>query len=126
MTRLEKITEFLESLTCDIDLAKYADEKLTSYDDLREAIEDANGFDVEIIYHVTALEYLMKNDPSLSYSCELAADMGIETRNINSELLASLLASQNARESFESLEDEITTFFENLDAEQAEQEDGEK
>lgn len=119
MTRQEKIKEFLDGLESEMDLGQYATEELNSFDDLRDAIEDENGFDQEIIYHATAMEYLLKNDPSLRESCGLAADMGFETKNINAELLASILATQNCREEFEGLEDEINDFFTELNETEA-------
>ena len=77
-------------------------------------IEENNGFDVDIIYFSNAIDFLAKNDPSLQGSLELASDYGFELRNLNSEILASLLASKIAREEFYQLEDEINDFFEEL------------
>jgi hypothetical protein len=74
-------------------------------------IEDNQGFDSEIIYYSRAIEYLQENDPSLRNSLEIASEYGYEVSNLNSEILASLLASQNIREDFYKLEDEITEFF---------------
>lgn len=77
-------------------------------DELSDYIdEQSNGFQVEIIYHVKAMEYLMENDPSLHYSLEIASEFGYETKNLNSELLASLLASQNEREEFDNIRDDL-------------------
>ena len=45
MTRQEKIKEFLDGLESEMDLGQYATEELNSFDDLRDAIEDENGFD---------------------------------------------------------------------------------
>ena len=59
------------------------------------------------------MDYLREHDNSLSESMEIANDYGYEPKNINSELLASLLASQNAREEFYELENEIEEFLTN-------------
>lgn len=77
-------------------------------DDLTDEIdEQTNGFQVEIIYHNRAMEYLSENDPSLQYSLEIAKDLGFELENLNSETLATLLASQNEREAYDEIKDEL-------------------
>ena len=53
------------------------------------------------------MTYLSENDFSLSESIEIAVDMGYSLENINSELLASLHASQKARDDFNGITDEI-------------------
>ena len=66
------------------------------YDELRD-----NGFfDVEIIYYYKAIEYLQDNDSSLCESLEIATEFGYTTENLNSELLASLHASQQRMDKF--------------------------
>ena len=85
-----------------------------AFDSIYEAINESNGFDIEIIYYSNAIEYLTRNDNSLRESIEIAVDYGYELKNINSELLASLLASQNSREQFYNYENEINNFFNTL------------
>ncbi len=51
----------------------------------------------------------------------LAADAGYEVKNLNSELLASLLASENTYKDFFDLKGEIDTFFEELPEEEEEE-----
>jgi len=82
-------------------------EDINNSDDLIEIIEDNNGFDIDIIYYSKAIKYLSEHDASLSESMEIASDMGYSTENLNSELLASLHASQKAREDFHDITDEI-------------------
>jgi hypothetical protein len=82
-------------------------EDINNSDDLLELIEDNNGFDIDIIYYSKAIKYLAENDASLNQSIDLAVDMGYELQNVNSELLASLHASQKAREDFHDITDEI-------------------
>ena len=118
-TRIDKMKAFYNTLNCEnIDIAYFADEKHQSFEDLREAIEDGNGFDVEIIYYSRAIEYLTENDNSLRESLAIAQDMGYEPKNLSSEILASLLASQNSREEFNELESDIEAFFEELNEEE--------
>lgn len=122
-TRLERMKEFYATLKSEIDLPYFADEDHQSTDDLRDAIEDGNGFDIEMIYYSNAIDYLQNNDPSLRESLSIAQDLGYETKNLNSEILASLLASQNSREEFSELESQIDAFFEELNAEDEEEEE---
>jgi len=117
MNRLEKLKAFLGTLNSEIDLPYFATDEMQSFEDLREAIEENNGFDCEVIYYASAMDYLRENDDSLRESLQLAADFGFELKNLNSEILASLLKSQNLRTDFEELESEITEFFEELNEE---------
>ena len=85
---------------------------INSYDELEEILNENGAYNIEIIYYYKAMEYLQENDTSLSESMSIADEYGYEPKNINSELLASLLASQNAREEFYDLQDEIEEFLE--------------
>jgi len=121
MTRAEKIEKFLreEIKLRHIDLLDYINaENVNSFNDIYEQVEEQGGFNVEIIYYSRAMEYLMENDTSLQNSMELAADFGYTPENINSELLASLLASQYSMEELYKYEHEITEFFNTLDNEE--------
>ena len=120
--QIEKIKTFLDTLsTSYIDVTYMVDIEQIDLDNpfqsIVEQVEDQNGFDVEIIYYATAMEYLTENDTSLRESLEIASDLGYETKNLNSELLASLLASQLERDNFYALQEEIETFFEELNEE---------
>lgn len=77
------------------------------YEDLQEQINQE-----EVIYYSNAMEYLLQNDPSLQLSCELANDMGYTLKDINSELLATILQQQNLHEELNSLRDDIENCFE--------------
>ena len=85
---------------------------INSYDELEEELNENGAFDIEIIYYYKAMEYLKEHDTSLSESMEIAHECGFELKNINSEVLASLLASQNARDEFYELQNEIVEFLE--------------
>lgn len=122
-TRQNKIVDFLKTLKSEIDLPYFADADQRNFDDLQEAIDDGQGFDIEIIYYSRAIEYLQENDASLRESLEIAADMGYELKNLSSEVLASLLASQNSRSEFAELETEINDFFDTLNEEEANEEE---
>lgn len=106
MTKLERLeTIKIENL----DMTYYIQdiEDIQDFDDLYELLDDNRAFEVEIIYYSEAIKYLMEHDASLRESMEIASEYGFETSNINSELLASLLASQKVREDFYSYQDEI-------------------
>ena len=115
--RLIKMNKFYNSLKTETSLQDFSDADHNSFDDLRNSIEENNGFDIEIIYYSRAMEYLKDNDNSLRESLQLADELGYEPKNLSSEILASLLASQNARSEFEKLENEITSFFDELNNE---------
>ena len=86
---------------------------ITDADGLENKITyNSNPFDEEIIYYSRALEYLSENDPSLRESLELAAGMGYGVGDLNSELLASILASEKNRKTWSSHRDEITEMIE--------------
>ena len=121
MKRSEKIEKFFreEIKMNHIDIMYYVDaESVNSLNDVYESIDEQNGFDVDIIYYRDAMEYLMERDTSLRESLEIAHEYGYTTDNLNSELLASLLASKECREEFMSYEDEITEFFNSLEDEE--------
>ena len=114
-----KITSFLQSLNTEISITDFIEidwenNQELNFDNIEEEINDNNGFDLEIIYYSNAIEYLKNNDPSLRYSLELADEYCYTIDTLSSEILASLLYSQNEREKFNNLEDEINEFFDDL------------
>ena len=122
-TRTEKIETFFAELDQKIDLndniINYVDidsiDENDAFTSIYEMIEENDGFNCEVIYYSSAIKYLQENDPSLQESLEIASDYGFETKNLNSEVLASLLKSQNVRCEFLELRDEINEFFESLE-----------
>ena len=119
-----KIKYFLSNLDTKIDVSNYVDvnniDLVNPFDSICKMIEENGGFDIEIIYYSNAIDFLAKNDPSLIESLEIASELGYEVQNLNSEILASLLASKLVREEFYELEDEINSFFEALEEEKKE------
>lgn len=121
-----KIEDFLVKLISknfdDIDILYHVDEvQDIPFDDafayIEDRIRDNGGFDVEIIYYTKAIEYLSNEDPSLQESLEIAYECGYTTDNLDSELLASLLASTRLAEAFCELHGDIEEFFEELEVE---------
>ena len=122
-TRNEKIETFFAELDKVIDLndnlINYIDiesiDATDAFNSIYDMIEENDGFNCEVIYYSNAIKYLQENDPSFKESLEIAAEYGYETKNLNSEILASLLKSQNVRDEFSELRDEINEFFESLE-----------
>lgn len=81
------------------------------YQTLSELLDEGGYFDIEIIYYDRAMEYLSENDRSLNESLEIANEMGYTPDNLNSEILASLLASRIERDKFYELQCDIEDFF---------------
>ncbi len=69
-------------------------------DKIEGQIEENGGFNVEIVYNSNAMEYLSEHDPSLEDSLNLAMEFGYKIDDLNSEILASLLASEASRQKF--------------------------
>lgn len=123
----EKIKELIkiieeEQHTTNLDIMYYIDE----YDLL--AIEDVNQLkeyfevinedryitDEDVIYFNDAMNYLQENDVSLIKSISIATDLGYSLQNLNSEVLASLLKSQNNMDEFNDLVTNIINRAEDL------------
>lgn len=91
---------------------------------IQEYFQENNLLDQEIIYHSNAIEFLKRHDQSLSQSLELANEYGYTIENINSELLASLLANKHAQEEFDDFlaSDTLQEIFDFLALENLQQE----
>ena len=117
---IELTMDFLGSLKIDnLNVLDFIDEsdinsELT-YNKITDILDDNNAFDVEIVYYSSAIKYLAENDPSLRDSLELACEYGYSPRDLSSEILASLLASDRLRNNWSDLEEEITEFFNSLE-----------
>jgi hypothetical protein len=76
-------------------------------DEIEGKILDNGTLDVEIIYYASAIEYLKENDPSLQESMEYAHDLGFACDKLNSEILASLHASEQNKDTFGDKREEL-------------------
>lgn len=90
------------------DCFQYGD--FESADELIESLREEINQE-EVIYYRTAMEYLMENDNSLHESMALAHDMGYEAKDINSELLATILKQQNLNEELNDLVSDIEEIY---------------
>ena len=104
-----EFTDYINSY----DVVPYIDLDINQVKDTEEIqdliktyILDNNLDQVEIIYYSKAMDYLHKNDSSLFESMQIAAELGYETQNLNSELLATLHATHKHMDNFD-IEDEI-------------------
>jgi len=122
-----KIKNFLRELDTEVDVLNYIDidniDFENAFDSIKDMIEDNNGFDFEVIYYSNAIDYLSENDPSLRESLSLAHEMGYTADNLSSEILASLLKTENVKNEFDELESEINDFFAELEEEEEEEEE---
>ena len=122
-TKTEKIEAFFAELDQQIELNDYifnyldieSIDKNDAFSSIYDMIDENRGFDIEVIYYSNSIKYLQENDPSLNDSLEIAAELGYEVKNLNSEILASLLKSQNVRDEFLDFRDEINDFFHELE-----------
>jgi len=109
--QIDDLIKLFEDYAEDIDIDSILHyneiEDINDSDDLLELIEDNQGFNIDIIYYSKAMDYLAENDASLSESVAIASEYGYSTESINSELLASLHASQKARDDFWDITNEI-------------------
>tara|TARA_R110000803_G_scaffold175884_1_gene238426 strand:- start:1141 stop:1569 length:429 start_codon:yes stop_codon:yes gene_type:complete len=87
---------------------------LTDVNDIFDDLQNNGYFNEEVIYYSTAIRYLKENDPSLTESLEIATEYGYEAKSLNSELLATLHASQKKENTFfEDIAPELETLFNN-------------
>lgn len=79
--------------------------------DLTDLLTENGYFDVEIIYHSNAMKYLTDNDPSLTRAFAIASEYGLDVKNLNSERLASMVASEDLIDFYYSKREEIEEFL---------------
>jgi len=115
-TKQEKVLDFIETIySGDVDFRYYLEgNEWDNTDDINELISDNSGFYFEVINYGSAIDYLRENDVSLSESIGLANEMGFDFSNVNSEVLASLLKSENERYEWDEVANEIQEFIDNL------------
>lgn len=125
----KEIEDFISALNTEIYVWNYIEideiDLDNPYDSICQMIDENGGFNGEIIYYANAMEYLTKNDTSLQESLSIADGLGYSLKELNSEILATLLNSQNIQNDFYDLKDDIEEFFDEirLKIEQEESED---
>ena len=95
--------------------------------EIREILEDYDFIDSvcreEVNYYLSAMDYLRENDPSLRESLELAEEYGFFNKDaklrLNSEILASLLKTNNNKINYEEIKikifEELNSYLERFD-----------
>ena len=127
----KEIEDFISALSTEIDIWNYIEideiDLDNPFDSIINAITNEGVFYIagEITYYDTAIDYLRLNDNSLQESLAIAYGLGYSPRDLNSEILATLLNSQNIQNDFYDLKDSIEKFFDEirLKIEQGESED---
>ena len=94
-------TDYLRDVSFNMD-----EDEISSTDNVIEYIEEGIN-EIEVIYYANAMKILMENDPSLQESMGYADDMGYSCGDINSELLATILCQEKAREELYDIRDDI-------------------
>ena len=128
----EKIFDFNDYILnhcAESDIQEIEDENdLENY--LNKINEDMDITSAEVIYYANAIKYLAENDQSLNESIDIAIQYGYDLNNINSELLASLLKSQNNLNDYylfiENCVSEFTSFLAEYEDEEDEEEEESK
>lgn len=82
---------------------------LDDFDDFKNILIE--NFDSQIIGYSQAIEFLQKNDNTLKESLSLAYDLGYSLKNLNSEILASLLVAGNFSELVNDSSDDLEAIF---------------
>ena len=106
MTRNEELKKLLENTN--LDCLDYQDFETAEelIDNMRTQISED-----EVIYYSNAMEYLSRNDASLKDSIEIALEFGYELKDINSELLATLLNQKLLDEELSGIENRIKDIY---------------
>ena len=118
----EQVIDLLSKSDSEIDYRYHlGGEDFEDFEDIRNILDEAGAFNVDIIYYSRAMEYLSNNDNSLNRSLALADDMGYTPGNLNSEILASLLASDIERENFEDMGSAVTDLIDGSEEEEEEE-----
>jgi hypothetical protein len=101
--QVKQIKELFQftNLMCDVDLDYHlTGEEVDSAQCIERILSDNDCFNVDIIYYHRAMDFLIRHDGSLKDSLRIAEDFGFDLSDLNSETLASLLASQMIHEEF--------------------------
>lgn len=110
-TKLNLLDDLFNDYLDDICVSDYLDDDeiqdINDAEDLYTELINSDAFNIEIIYYSRAMDYLSENDFSLSESIDIAVELGYSLEDINSELLASLHASEKVKEDFWLIKNDI-------------------
>lgn len=104
---IDKIQDILDDTEWLVDVPFDMDEsEIGSAEDVFDYIEYRIN-DIEVIYSANAMKILSENDQSLQISMGYANDLGFSCKDINSELLATILCQESARDELSDVRDDI-------------------
>ena len=104
LTELFNDTRYLSNYIDLNDVLNYND--INTLEDFEDCLNERIR-EIEIIYYFNAINILREEDQSLTESFEIASDFGFELKNLNSEVLASLLIQNRCFEELSDLIQEI-------------------
>lgn len=112
-TKFKKISDVINHLDIDFSHLENEINETNSFDELYDLFYEDNLLNVEIVYYSKAMDYLSENDASLNESLDIALQYGYDLKSLNSEILASLHASECLNSEFSSLRNEIDNILNN-------------
>lgn len=112
-TKFKKISDVISHLDIDFSHLENEINETNSFDELYDLFYKDNLLNVEIIYYSNAINYLSENDASLRESIDIALQYGYDLKSLNSEILASLHATECLNAEFSSLRNEIDNILNN-------------
>lgn len=132
LTSFEELSKAIEDITPSgayrpFIISDYIDEDKVSewsFDGITEALQYHDDFFlIEIIGYREAVDYLIENDMSFTETFEILAEYGFEISsspakrayNLNSELMACVLAGRNQRDAWYEVEDKINDLAKEYD-----------
>jgi hypothetical protein len=106
-----KLQQICEDNQFDIDLANlyYKDD---SFDEFNDKVYEAIRYE-EIVYYSESMKYLTREDCSLRQSLEIASEYGYDTKDLNSELLATLLYQKRLQHQWYEISNQVEEIFNN-------------
>ena len=107
----KEIKKAIEGILDNTDYLRGVDIDGDTPEEVIEYIEDRIR-EEEVIYYSKAIKFLSDEDASLIDSIDLAIDMGYELKNINSELLATILIQDRMNTELYEIKDDIENAFE--------------
>ena len=107
----KEIKKAIEDILDNTDYLKDVDIDGDTPEEVIEYIEDRIR-EEEVIYYRKAIKFLSEEDNSLMNSVDLATDMGYELKNINSELLATILMQDKMSSELYEIKEDIENAFE--------------
>ena len=106
-----KLQQITEDNNFDIDLANLNCNE-DNFDEFNDKVYEAIS-DEYVGYYSEAMKYLAREDCSLSQSLEIASEYGYDTKDLNSELLATLLYQKRLQQQWYEIGDQVEELFNN-------------